>query len=110
MTNWSLSDDWRLQLGKYRNQPTRGFGRDSDLRLIGPVTTWCEYRGRGDRADQPLRMFDWVMKKDTALKSATKEVVGIRTLLTHSLFASGIPRRLLLRVSPAKPTSALLRF
>jgi len=40
----------------------------------------------------------------------TKEVVGIHVLLTRSLFGGGIPRKLLLRVSPAKPTSAVLRF
>jgi len=40
----------------------------------------------------------------------TKEVAGIHVLLTRSLFGDGIPRRLLLRVSRAKPTSAPLRF
>ena len=39
-----------------------------------------------------------------------KEVVGIHVLLIRSLFADGIRRRLLLRVSQAKPTSAPLRF
>jgi hypothetical protein len=38
----------------------------------------------------------------------TKEVGGIHVRLTHSLFASDIPRRLLRRVSLAKPTSAHL--
>jgi len=46
----------------------------------------------------------------TELQETTKEVVGIRTLLTHSLFGDGILRKLLLRVSLAKPTSAPLRF
>src|SRR5262249_13959308 len=36
----------------------------------------------------------------------SKEVVGIHNLLTHSHFAADILRRLLLRVSLAKPTSA----
>ena len=44
------------------------------------------------------------------LQEVTKEVVGIHVLLTRSLFGDGIPRRLLLRVSLAKPTSAPLRF
>jgi hypothetical protein len=42
------------------------------------------------------------------LQEITKEVVGIHVLLTRSLFDGGIPRRLLLRVSLAKPTSAPL--
>ena len=40
----------------------------------------------------------------------TKEVAGIHVLLSRSLFGDGIPRKLLLRVSLAKPTSALLLF
>ena len=43
-------------------------------------------------------------------KAVTKGVVGIHVLLTRSLFACGILRRLLLRVSLAKSTSAPLRF
>jgi hypothetical protein len=43
------------------------------------------------------------------LQSATKEVIGIH-VLTRSLFGDGTLRKLLLRVSPAKPTSAPLRF
>ena len=39
-----------------------------------------------------------------------KEVIGIRVLPTRPLFGGGIPRKLLLRVSLAKPTSAPLRF
>ena len=39
-----------------------------------------------------------------------KELVGIHVLLTRSLFACDILRRLLPRVSLAKPTSAPLRF
>jgi hypothetical protein len=45
-----------------------------------------------------------------SLQETTKEVVGIHVLQTHSLFACGIPRRLLLPVSLAKPTSAPLQF
>ena len=44
------------------------------------------------------------------LFGVNKEAVGIHVLLTHSLFGDGILRRLLRRVSPAKPTSAPLRF
>jgi hypothetical protein len=44
------------------------------------------------------------------LQEITKEVVGIHVLLTRLLFGDGILRSLLLRVSLAKPTSALLRF
>ena len=45
-----------------------------------------------------------------SLQEVSKEVVGIRVLLTRSLFDGGIPRRLLLRVFLEKPTSAHLRF
>jgi hypothetical protein len=38
-----------------------------------------------------------------------KEVVGIHVLLTRLLFGDSIPRRLLLRVSPVKSTSAPVR-
>jgi hypothetical protein len=44
------------------------------------------------------------------LQAAIKAVAGIHVLLTHSLFGGGTPRRFLLRVSLAKPTSAPLRF
>ena len=47
---------------------------------------------------------------ETLLLEVTKGAVGIRVPLTLSLFGDGIPRRLLLRVSLAKPTSAALRF
>jgi len=48
--------------------------------------------------------------RDSALRAVTKEVVGIHILLTRSLFGDDILRRLLLRVSLAKPPSAPLRF
>ena len=48
--------------------------------------------------------------KGRALQDVSKEVVGIHVLLTRLLFGGGIPSRLLLRVSVAKPTSAPLRF
>ena len=51
-----------------------------------------------------------VTQSETKLEAASKEVVGIHDLLTRSLFGGGILRRLLLRVSLAKPTSAPLRF
>jgi len=44
------------------------------------------------------------------LRIVTKEAVGIHVPLTRSFFGDGIPRRLLLRVSLAKPTLAALRF
>ena len=44
------------------------------------------------------------------LQEVSKEVIAIDVLPTRSLFDGGILRRLLLRVSPAKPTSAPLRF
>ena len=50
------------------------------------------------------------LKETRALRAITKEVVGIRAVLTHPLFGGGIPRKLLLRVSLARPTSAPLRF
>jgi hypothetical protein len=42
--------------------------------------------------------------------SVIREVIGIHVLLIRSLFACDIPRRFLLRVSLAKPTSAPVRF
>jgi hypothetical protein len=48
--------------------------------------------------------------KGRALQAVTKEVVGIHVLPSRSLFGDGIPRRLPLRVSPEKPTSAALQF
>jgi hypothetical protein len=44
------------------------------------------------------------------LQEITKVPVGFHALLTGSLFGGGIPHRLLLRVSPAKWTSAPLQF
>jgi hypothetical protein len=52
-------------------------------------------------------MYNRLARQGAAI--VTKEIVGIRVLLTRSLFASDIPRMLLLRVSLAKPTSAPLR-
>src|SRR5215469_16127475 len=46
----------------------------------------------------------------SALRAVTKEVVGIRVLLSRPLFGGGTLRRLLLRVSLGKSTSAPLRF
>ena len=54
------------------------------------------------------RAFKWPLGLDQ--QAVTKEAVGIHVLLTRSLFGDGIPRRLLRRVSLAKPTSAPLRF
>ena len=51
-----------------------------------------------------------VGKTDTEPAAVSKEVVGIHVLLTRSLFDDGILRRLLLRVSLAKPIFAALRF
>jgi hypothetical protein len=42
--------------------------------------------------------------------SFTKEVVGIHVLVTHPLFGGDILRGFLQRVSPAKLTSAPVRF
>jgi hypothetical protein len=44
------------------------------------------------------------------LGAVTKGEVGIHVLLRRSLFVCDILRKLLLRVSEAKPTSAPLRF
>jgi len=43
-------------------------------------------------------------------RAVTQEVVGTHVLLTRSPFGGGILRKLLLRVSLEKPTSAPLRF
>ena len=61
-------------------------------------TDWEKNRGRG------------VETKARELQEVTKEVVGTHVLPIRSLFFGGILRRLLLRVSLAKPTSAPLRF
>jgi hypothetical protein len=45
-----------------------------------------------------------------ALQEVIREAVGIHVLLPRLLFGDGILRRLFRRASPAKPTSALLRF
>ena len=47
--------------------------------------------------------------KERKPQEITKEVVGIHVLLTRSLSGDGIPRRLLRRASPVKPTSVPLR-
>ena len=47
--------------------------------------------------------------KGRALQEVTKEAVGIHVPPTRSLFACDIPRRLLQRVSLAKPTSVPVR-
>jgi len=57
----------------------------------------------------PLRLVS-VTRRLESLQEITKEVAEIDILLTRSLFAGGIPHRLLLRVSLVKPTSAPLRF
>jgi hypothetical protein len=54
--------------------------------------------------------FPTTKPRDSALRAITKEAAGIHVLPTRLLFGDGIPRRLLRRVSLAKPTSALLRF
>ena len=59
--------------------------------------------GRSSSRSKPLN-------KGGALQAVTEEVVGIHVLLTHSLFACDILRRLLPRNSLAKPTSAPVRF
>src|SRR5271157_2019891 len=61
------------------------------------------------------RLFDNAVRRttkprDSALRAVTKEVVGIRVLLTRLLFGDGILRRLLRRVSAVNPTSAALRY
>ena len=61
-------------------------------------TDWEKNRGRG------------VETKARELQEVTKEVVGIHVLPRRWLFAGGILRRLLRRVSVAKPISVPLRF
>src|ERR1700674_1499304 len=64
-----------------------------------------------DVLEQHLEKMEKVPKpRDSALRAVTKEVVGIRVLLTRSPFAGGIPRRLLRRVSLAIPTFVPWRF
>jgi hypothetical protein len=46
------------------------------------------------------------LNKGSQQQAIIKEVGGIHVLVTRSLFGGGIPRRLLLHVSLAKPTSA----
>ena len=58
------------------------------------------------------QLIDHLKSQEAGDSSArvSKEVIAIHALLTRSLFGDGIPRRLLLRVSLAKLTSAPLRF
>jgi hypothetical protein len=66
------------------------------------------------------RLNNLIRKRESRLRKAlwlpaaslsfSKEVVGTHALLTRSLFGADILRRLLLRVSLAKLTSAPLRF
>src|SRR5271157_1486991 len=73
--------------------------------LVAEVSPLCISKRLFDNAGLPT-----TKPRDSALRAVTKEVVGIRVLPTRSLFACGILRRLLRRVSLAKPTSAPLRF
>jgi len=65
-----------------------------------------ELKLTGKRSARHLRLLTGTLEP---LQEIIKEVVGIHVLLPHSLFGDDIPRRLLLRVSLAKPTSAPLR-
>src|SRR5262245_22856295 len=49
-------------------------------------------------------------RKGRALHAITKELAAIHVLLSRSLFGDGILRSLLLRVSLAKSTSAVLQY
>jgi len=74
-------------------------GLDSAVNLVGPlITSSSRHRWLSNAS------------RDSALRAVPKEVVEVHVLLTRSLFACGILRRLLQRVSLAKPTSAGLRF
>jgi hypothetical protein len=65
-------------------------------------------KGRRVREQRPLKKR--YVDEITPGVLRCKEVVGIHVLLTRSLFGGGIPRKLLLRVSLAKSTSAPVRF
>jgi hypothetical protein len=81
------------------NAPSRNSSRDWN----GTLAAYCHVT--------PVEQNQNEKQKDTVSGlGITKEVGGIQVLLTLSLFASDIPRRLLQRVSLAKPTSAPLRF
>jgi hypothetical protein len=77
--------------------PSRNSSRDCN----GTLAAYCRVT--------PVEQNQNEKEKDTVSgPGITKEVGGIHVRLTHSLFASDIPRRLLRRVSLAKPTSAPL--
>jgi hypothetical protein len=72
--------------------------------LLAEVSSLCISKRLFDNAGLPT-----TKPRDSALRAVTKEVVGIRVLLTRLLFGDGIPRKLLRRVSAAKSTSASVR-
>ena len=79
--------------------PSRNSSRDWN----GTLAAYCHVT--------PVEQNQNEKQKDTVSGlGVNKEVVGIPVRLTGSLFGGGILRRLLLRVSLAKPTSAPVRF
>src|ERR1700732_5309876 len=73
--------------------------------LVAEVSSLCISSVCFDSAGLPT-----TKPRDSAPRAVTKEVVGIRVLLTRSPFAGGIPRRVLRRVSLATSTFVPWRF
>ena len=83
----------------------RGVIRATSILVKGDAAMHL-FRRRSKRSVSRALSFE---RKAGKLQEITKVAVGIHVLLTRSFFGDGIPRRLLLRVSPVKPTSAPLR-
>jgi hypothetical protein len=92
-----LDKRFALFAGSGFSEPTRYFRQK---RKVGTIWQFCAER----EVSVESKAGSW--KKE----EITNEVVGIRVLLTHSLFVSDILHRLLRRVSLAKPISAPLRL
>ncbi len=113
---------------KPESRPSSEQGLASAVNLAGPLITssprhpWLSTPPLADLLYRSVlalhlkRLFDnaglpTTKPRDSALRAVIiKEAVGIHVLLRRSLFGDGILRRLLPRVSLAKPTSAPLPF
>ena len=98
------------------NNSQSGDNRTLLIVEIHILTLFCMlyFRSRNDRFCQTRKLcclqahFEDI--RHAPLNRFLKEAVGIHVLLRRSLFGDGILRRLLPRVSLAKPTSAPLPF
>ena len=88
-----------------KTQSKRAHSRTDRIRQSNPASgrSGLKSNFQSGRGTDPAKL-------SKVLQSVSKEAVGVHVLLTRSLFGDDIPHRLLLRVSPAKSTSAPLRF